>query len=75
MIPGTTILAHLEDNQAAGRGALPDAAFRKRIEELRIKRQNDMEVTAHEIAHMLDDRHPEIRAQFDAQGLVDTATA
>jgi len=33
VIPGTTILAHLEDNQAAGRGALPDAALRKRIEE------------------------------------------
>lgn len=33
VIPGTTILAHLEDNQAAGRGALPDAALRKRIED------------------------------------------
>ncbi len=33
VIPGTTIIAHLEDNQAAGRGALPDAALRKRIED------------------------------------------
>lgn len=31
-IPGTTKLEHLEDNQAAGRGRLPDAALRKRIE-------------------------------------------
>ncbi|MEY4761101.1 MAG: hypothetical protein RLZZ200_957 [Pseudomonadota bacterium] len=33
VIPGTTILAHLEDNQAAGRGILPDAALRRRIED------------------------------------------
>ena len=33
VIPGTTKLAHLEDNQRAGRGRLPDAALRKRIEE------------------------------------------
>jgi aryl-alcohol dehydrogenase-like predicted oxidoreductase len=32
-IPGTTKLEHLEDNQAAGRGRLPHAALRKRIEE------------------------------------------
>ena len=32
VIPGTTKVAHLEDNQAAGRGRLPDAAFRKKIE-------------------------------------------
>jgi aryl-alcohol dehydrogenase-like predicted oxidoreductase len=32
VIPGTTKLTHLEDNQAAGRGRLPDAAFRKKIE-------------------------------------------
>ena len=32
-IPGTTRLSHLEDNQAAGRGELPDAALRKRMEE------------------------------------------
>lgn len=34
VIPGTTRLAHLRDNQLAGRGRLPDAAGRKRIEEL-----------------------------------------
>jgi aryl-alcohol dehydrogenase-like predicted oxidoreductase len=32
-IPGTTKLKHAEDNQAAGRGRLPDAAMRKRMEE------------------------------------------
>jgi len=32
-IPGTTKLRHLEDNQRAGRGKLPDAAMRKRMEE------------------------------------------
>jgi len=32
-IPGTTILAHLTDNQRAARGRLPDAALRKRIED------------------------------------------
>src|SRR5690606_20190556 len=32
-IPGTTTMAHLEDNQAAGRGRLPDAAQRKKMEE------------------------------------------
>lgn len=34
VIPGTTIMAHLRDNQQAGRGRLPDAAMRKRIEDL-----------------------------------------
>lgn len=33
VIPGTTILAHLQDNQRAARGRLPDAAFRKRLED------------------------------------------
>jgi aryl-alcohol dehydrogenase-like predicted oxidoreductase len=33
VIPGMTKLAHLEDNQRAGRGRLPDAALRKKIEE------------------------------------------
>ncbi len=32
-IPGTTRLTHLVDNQQAGRGRLPDAAMRKRMEE------------------------------------------
>jgi aryl-alcohol dehydrogenase-like predicted oxidoreductase len=31
-IPGTTKLKHAEDNQAAGRGQLPDAAMRKKME-------------------------------------------
>lgn len=32
-IPGTTQRRHLEDNQGAGRGRLPDAAMRRRIEQ------------------------------------------
>ena len=32
-IPGTHRVAHLEDNMRAGRGELPDAAMRKRMEE------------------------------------------
>jgi len=32
-IPGTTKLSHLEDNQKAGRGRLPDADQRKKMEE------------------------------------------
>lgn len=32
-IPGTTRATHLVDNQGAGRGRLPDAALRKRMEE------------------------------------------
>ncbi|MGH8178203.1 MAG: aldo/keto reductase [Steroidobacter sp.] len=31
-IPGTTKLSHLEDNQRAGRGRMPDAGMRKRME-------------------------------------------
>ncbi len=32
-IPGTTKLKHAQDNQTAGRGRLPDAAMRKKLEE------------------------------------------
>ncbi len=32
-IPGTTDVGHLEDNQGAARGGLPDAAMRRRMEE------------------------------------------
>jgi aryl-alcohol dehydrogenase-like predicted oxidoreductase len=32
-IPGTTQVTNLEDNQGAGRGRLPDAAMRQRIEQ------------------------------------------
>jgi aryl-alcohol dehydrogenase-like predicted oxidoreductase len=32
-VPGTTKLAHLQDNQQAARGRLPDAAMRKKIED------------------------------------------
>jgi aryl-alcohol dehydrogenase-like predicted oxidoreductase len=33
-IPGTTKVSHLDDNQRAGRGRLPDAAMRKKMEEV-----------------------------------------
>lgn len=33
VIPGTTKLTHLQDNQRAGRGRLPDAAMRTRMEQ------------------------------------------
>jgi len=33
VIPGTTNVEHLRDNQAAGRGLLPDAAMRRRMEQ------------------------------------------
>jgi aryl-alcohol dehydrogenase-like predicted oxidoreductase len=33
VIPGTTTVAHLQDNQQGGRGRLPDAALLKRMEE------------------------------------------
>ena len=32
-IPGSTKVSHLEDNQAAGRGRLPDAAQRRKMEQ------------------------------------------
>lgn len=32
-IPGSTKVSHLEDNQGAGRGRLPDAAMRRKMEE------------------------------------------
>ncbi len=34
VIPGTTTLAHLNDNLGGGRGRLPDAALRRRMERL-----------------------------------------
>jgi aryl-alcohol dehydrogenase-like predicted oxidoreductase len=33
VIPGSTKVSHLEDNQGAGRGRLPDAAMRRKMEE------------------------------------------
>jgi aryl-alcohol dehydrogenase-like predicted oxidoreductase len=32
-IPGSSKVKHLEDNQMAGRGRVPDAAFRQRMEQ------------------------------------------
>jgi aryl-alcohol dehydrogenase-like predicted oxidoreductase len=33
VIPGSTKVSHLEDNQGAGRGRLPDAGMRRKMEE------------------------------------------
>ena len=38
--------------------------FRRPIEEVRVKQPADLEVTAHEIAHLIDSRIPEIRQQW-----------
>ena len=38
--------------------------YRRHIEEVRIKKMNDIEVAAHELAHAMDDRFPEIRKQW-----------
>lgn len=40
--------------------------FRPRTEEVRIKRANDIEVAAHEVAHLIDFRTPEIRQAWKA---------
>ena len=38
--------------------------FRHVVEEVRIKYHNDLEVTAHEIAHLIDDRYPEFKKAY-----------
>ncbi len=38
--------------------------FMPKLEAVRVKRKGDLEVAAHEIAHMLDDRIPEIRKSW-----------
>ncbi|MCH8188334.1 MAG: amidohydrolase family protein [Proteobacteria bacterium] len=38
--------------------------FRPHIREVRVRNRGDLEVTAHELAHLLDDRDPEIRQQW-----------
>ncbi|MFC4271605.1 hypothetical protein GQF03_17430 [Sneathiella chungangensis] len=38
--------------------------YRKGIEEVRLRKFNDIEVAAHEIAHLLDDRVPELSKQY-----------
>jgi uncharacterized glyoxalase superfamily protein PhnB len=35
--------------------------YRPGRQEVRIRRQGDIEIAAHELAHLLDDKHPEIR--------------
>jgi hypothetical protein len=32
VVPGSTRVVHVDDNQAAGRGRLPDAAMRRMME-------------------------------------------
>ncbi|MDF2366321.1 LPD38 domain-containing protein [Sneathiella sp.] len=38
--------------------------YRKGIEEVRLRHANDIEVAAHEVAHLLDDRIPELSQQW-----------
>ena len=38
--------------------------FRRPVEEVRVKKVSDIETTAHEVAHLLDYRVPEIRKQW-----------
>jgi diguanylate cyclase (GGDEF)-like protein len=38
--------------------------FRHVVEEVRIKNRNDLEVTAHEVAHLLDDRYPMFKKAY-----------
>ncbi len=52
----------LYEGRITGKGTL--GFYRKGIEEVRVKRPSDIETAAHEIAHLLDDRIPEIRAQW-----------
>lgn len=39
--------------------------FRPKNEEVRIKRSNDLEVAAHEVAHLIDSRVPELKKAWD----------
>ncbi len=38
--------------------------FRPGVDEVRIKRANDIEVAAHEVAHLIDHRFPELKAAY-----------
>ncbi|MCX7173431.1 MAG: hypothetical protein NT159_05835, partial [Proteobacteria bacterium] len=40
--------------------------FRPKLEEVRVRRKSDIETASHEIAHLVDDRVPEIRAAWKA---------
>ena len=40
--------------------------FRPKVEEVRTKRANDIEVAAHEVAHLIDHRVPELQAAWKA---------
>ena len=52
----------LYQGRVKGRGVL--GFFRMPIEEVRVKKHADIETTAHEAAHLLDSRIPEIRQQW-----------
>jgi len=58
--------------QGRVKGANRLGYYRPNLEEIRIKKMGDIEVAAHEIAHLLDDRIPEIRrAWLTDKGLRD----
>ncbi len=52
----------LYEGRVRGKGVL--GFYRPRLEEVRTKRANDIETAAHEMAHLLDDRVPEISRQW-----------
>jgi hypothetical protein len=54
--------AALYEGRIKGKSTL--GFYRRTIEEVRTKRANDLETAAHEIAHMLDDRFPELRRMW-----------
>lgn len=58
----TDLNTALYQGRVKGKGTL--GFYRKRIEEVRVKNANDIETAAHELAHLLDDRIPEIRSQW-----------
>lgn len=51
------------EGRVKGKGVL--GLYRPNAEMVRIKKPSDLEVTAHEVAHLLDDRIPEIQKAYE----------
>lgn len=45
--------------------------YRPQIDEIRLKRRNDLEVTAHEVAHFIDYNNPEIKRAYRSKAFKD----
>lgn len=60
------LMANLEVALYEGRVKNKQAGgfYKKAIEEVRSRKKSDLEIIAHEVAHMLDDRMPEIRQEY-----------